>query len=67
MSASLTASAIMGTVLLTTGGALAGYDVAYRLNGNSHHVRMDQDPGARVPLTDGRVIVASARSPWEAP
>jgi uncharacterized protein YcfJ len=40
----------------------AGYDVAYRLDDKVHHIHMDHNPGARIPLTDGKVTVASAQS-----
>ena len=38
-----------------------GYDVVYVLEGNHHHVRMDHDPGKRIPVKDGQIVVASAR------
>lgn len=38
---------------------LAGYDVSYRLDGKTHTLRMDHDPGRRVQLDEhGRVILA---------
>ncbi len=37
-----------------------GYDVTYRLNGVQHTVRMDQEPGARLPVIDGRVVTRTA-------
>lgn len=37
-----------------------GYDVTYRLNGAQRTVRMDQDPGAQLPVIDGRVVTQTA-------
>ena len=34
----------------------AGYDVRYRLDGVEHTVRMDYDPGQRIPVEDGRIV-----------
>lgn len=40
---------------------LAGYDVSYELGGKMRTVRMDQDPGRRLPLDEqGRVVMAQA-------
>lgn len=33
-----------------------GYDVTYRLDGRTSTVRMDRQPGARLPVVDGRVV-----------
>ena len=33
-----------------------GYDVIYRLNGKEHSIRMDHDPGNRIPVEDGRIV-----------
>jgi uncharacterized protein YcfJ len=35
----------------------AGYDVVYLLKGEKHHVHMDRDPGARIPVKDGQIVV----------
>jgi uncharacterized protein YcfJ len=35
----------------------AGYDVRYRLDGVEHTVRMDHDPGSRIPVEDGRLVI----------
>jgi len=38
----------------------AGYEVVYMLNGTQHRVHMDHDnPGKRIPVKDGRVVVES--------
>lgn len=37
-----------------------GYDVTYRLDGQQRTVRMDQDPGAQLPVIDGRVVTQTA-------
>ncbi len=38
---------------------IAGYDVTYELDGKVRTVRMDEDPGRRLPLDDqGRVILS---------
>ena len=36
----------------------AGYDVRYRYDGVEHTVRMDHDPGDRLPVENGEVVVA---------
>ena len=35
-----------------------GYDVIYRLDGKEHSIRMDHDPGKRIPVEDGKVVTA---------
>ena len=35
------------------------YDVRYRLRGKTSKVRMDHDPGPRLPVRDGKVVVNS--------
>ncbi|QIL20477.1 glycine zipper 2TM domain-containing protein [Thermomonas sp. HDW16] len=49
-------------IALGEGSKTVGYDVTYRLDGENHTVRMDQQPGARLPVIDGQVVtqVASA-------
>ena len=37
-----------------------GYDVSYRLDGQVHTVRMDQQPGQRLPVIDGQVVTQVA-------
>lgn len=34
-----------------------GYDVTYRLDGEENVVRMDHDPGDRIPLQDGQLVL----------
>ena len=34
-----------------------GYSVRYRLDGVEHTVRMDHDPGDRIPVEDGRIVI----------
>ena len=34
----------------------AGYDVTYRLNGRDQQVRMDYDPGRRIPIENGQLV-----------
>ena len=38
----------------------AGYDVRYKLDGREETVRMDHDPGDRLPVRDGQVILSGA-------
>ena len=40
--------------------AIVGYDVTYRYDGEEQTVRMDQDPGERLPVVDGKVVVQTA-------
>src|SRR5262245_60086062 len=35
----------------------AGYDVEYRLEGRTGTVRMDHDPGTRIPVKDGQLVL----------
>jgi uncharacterized protein YcfJ len=35
----------------------AGYRVTYRLNGKTEVLHMDHDPGARIPLRDGKLVL----------
>lgn len=39
---------------------VVGYDVTYRHDGDLHQVRMDQDPGERLPVLDGQVLTTLA-------
>jgi uncharacterized protein YcfJ len=34
----------------------AGFDVVYEYDGHRQHVHMDQDPGASLPVKDGKVV-----------
>jgi uncharacterized protein YcfJ len=34
-----------------------GYEVLYRLNGQESTVRMDHDPGERIPVRDGQLVL----------
>ena len=36
-----------------------GYNVRYRLDGVEHTVRMDHDPGDRIPVEDGHIVTTS--------
>ena len=36
-----------------------GYQVRYRLDGHEDTVRMDHDPGDRIPVRDGRLVLAN--------
>ena len=37
-----------------------GYDVTYRLDGEERTVRMDEEPGAQLPVVDGEVVIRTA-------
>ena len=39
---------------------LAGYDVTYRFKGQETTVRMDHDPGSRIPVRDGQPVLTLA-------
>lgn len=38
----------------------AGYDVTYELDGVQKVVRMDQDPGERIPVEDGELVLSQS-------
>lgn len=38
-----------------------GYDVSYRLGDRTGTVRMDHDPGDRIPVKDGELVIADAK------
>jgi uncharacterized protein YcfJ len=40
-----------------------GYDVRYRLGAKEGHVRMDHDPGARIPVEGGQLQLAAPAAP----
>lgn len=39
---------------------VVGYDVTYRLDGDTRTVRMDERPGERLPVIDGQVVTQTA-------
>ncbi|MCY7313520.1 MAG: hypothetical protein LH491_07810, partial [Pseudoxanthomonas sp.] len=39
-----------------------GYDVTYRLDGAEKTVRMDYEPGDRLPVVDGQVVTGTSRT-----
>ena len=47
-------------IALGEGSKSVGYDVRYRLDGRVNTVRMDQQPGARLPVIDGQVVTQVA-------
>ena len=47
-------------IALGDGERTVGYDVAYRLNGRTHTVRMDERPGTQLPVIDGQVVTQVA-------
>ena len=47
-------------IALGDGSKTVGYDVTYRLDGDLHTVRMDQQPGQRLPVIDGQVVTQVA-------
>ena len=47
-------------IALGEGSKTVGYDVSYRLDGRVSTVRMDQQPGARLPVIDGQVVTQVA-------
>lgn len=44
-------------ISLGTESEVVGYDVTYRYGGQDRQVRMDDKPGARLPVIDGQVVV----------
>jgi uncharacterized protein YcfJ len=44
-------------VVFDTQSIQAGYDVTYELNGQQQVVRMDHDPGERIPVKNGELVV----------
>ena len=51
---------VPGTIALGDISRTVGYDVTYRLDGGTGTVRMDQKPGSRLPVIDGRVVTGVA-------
>ncbi len=47
-------------IALGEGSRTVGYDVSYRLDGRVHSVRMDEQPGPRLPVIDGQVVTQVA-------
>jgi uncharacterized protein YcfJ len=45
-------------VVYDTQSIEAGYDVTYELNGEQKVVRMDHDPGERIPVENGRLVLS---------
>jgi uncharacterized protein YcfJ len=41
---------------------VVGYDVEYRLGEQVERVRMDYEPGARIPVKDGKLVLTEGRS-----
>lgn len=41
---------------------ITGYNVVYRLKGKESTVRMDHDPGQRIPVQDGELVILSANN-----
>jgi uncharacterized protein YcfJ len=44
-------------VVYDTNSVPAGFDVTYELDGSQKVVRMDRDPGERIPVEDGELVV----------
>ena len=44
-------------VVYDTSSVQAGFDVTYELDGTQKVVRMDRDPGKRIPVEDGELIL----------
>ena len=40
----------------------AGYRVVYRLGDTTGHVQLDHDPGPRIPVRDGQLVIADAQT-----
>lgn len=39
---------------------ITGYDVVYRIKDRESSIRLDHDPGSRIPLKDGELLILSA-------
>jgi uncharacterized protein YcfJ len=50
------------TTVYDTTQRTVGYDVRYRLNGREAEVRMDHDPGARIEVRDGELVLEPSSS-----
>lgn len=44
-------------VVFDTSSVQSGFDVTYELDGAQKVVRMDRDPGKRIPVEDGEIVV----------
>lgn len=44
---------------------IVAYDVRYRLHGKTAKVRMDPDPGARLPVREGKVVIVHDAGPGQ--
>lgn len=57
---------IIGTVpgvgVATTREEITGYDVTYRLNDKEDVVRMSYDPGNKIPLENGELVLTRSDS-----
>ncbi|PUA28310.1 MAG: hypothetical protein B0W54_17730 [Cellvibrio sp. 79] len=38
---------------------ITGYNVIYRLKGKESNIRLDRDPGDRIPVQDGELVISS--------
>lgn len=47
-------------IALGTTDKVVGYDVTYRFEGQEKTIRMEQEPGARLPVIDGQVVTQTA-------
>ncbi|WP_332674004.1 glycine zipper 2TM domain-containing protein [Aromatoleum sp.] len=45
-----------------TSAKVVGYDVEYRLGEQVGHVRMDHEPGPRIPVQDGQLVLTAGQS-----
>jgi uncharacterized protein YcfJ len=43
-----------------TSEKVVGYDVKYQLDGKEGRVRMENDPGSRIPVEDGKLVLTQA-------
>ena len=48
------------TTVYDTSEKHLGYEVRYRLNGQEATVKMDHDPGERIPVRDGQLVLDRA-------
>lgn len=55
-----TATETRCSTVIDTSEKLVGYDVKYRLDGKEGQVRMARDPGERIPVEDGRLVLVEA-------
>ena len=45
-----------------TSEKVVGYDVKYDLDGKIGRVRMDEEPGSKIPVRDGKLVLADSES-----